>query len=496
MLPVRTDADKLLRTYIHRNGSWQADPLMKGALAAAGDPAAGVAWILDLARSATDRASFLRWLARATWLPEAQRAAVYQAAIDAAGALVNASFGDARVASENAWRNSQIEYAEYLVNHQRASEAAQIVSSLPEDYRKQQAGQVASLDVRIAAQTGTLPALLERYRRDANPPPAEDLQRAANELSRNGNTMASRQVLEYLYVRQLEAREFTQAVFLGLAEIRLDQNDVAGAVTLLRRMTNVAGEPFENLTEAGRLLLRKGHAAEATEFLKARVQALPWDEAAKALLGRATADTGLLATVAGSSAAPYSARVEAARSLREAKAIPLKTSSAELNLLSSAAIAPLDAEKPYAYAARIDAATQATDPAVKLRLLRGAVAIDPSHTEDKVQIFKIAYAAKRYQAAVAALYPLHPFDQEQEPYEAAAPDFLPLRELADAYAKLGQLKAALYYYRADKHSENETRALEAQVEMQALNEKRRPKISAQLEQDHLILPRLKQGATQ
>ena len=502
---VRPDADKLLRTYIRRNGSWQADPMMKGALAASGDPASGVAWILDLSRTANDRASFLKWLARADWLPEGQRPLVYQSSIDAAAAVLHTSFGDARTAAENELRIAQIDSAEYLINHDRAVDAARILAALPDAYRRDHVGQLAVLEVRIAAQQGTLPELLDRYRKDvATAPPADDLQRAANELTAHGNAAPSHQLLEYLYTRQLDAREFTQAVFLGLAEIRLDQNDVPGAVSLLRRMTRIMGEPFDNLAEAGGLLLRKGHPAEAVEFLNARVKAQPWDETAKGLLGQATGDANLLATVAGSSTAPYAVRVDAAR---HSKANPLRTNSAELNLLSTAAIVPAGAEKPYFYVARIDAAAEASDPAIKLRLLRGAVAIDPSHAEDKIQIFSIAYAAKRYQTAVAALHPLRvPMEDfySEEGFLPEAQNRAEIaRQLANAYVRLGQSQPALHFYRvalkldpSDKQSEAERQQLTAQTELEMLNQQRQPKISAKLEQDHLILPRLKQGAAQ
>ena len=171
-----------------------------------------------------------------------------------------------------------------------------------------------------------------------------------------------------------------------------------------------------------------------------------------------------------------------------------------------------NAEKPYSYASRIDAAAQATDPAVKLRLLQGAVAIDPNHADDKVQIFRIAYAAKRYETAVAAFYPLHDEVRDSDDsYERPMPAFLPeaqnraeiAHQLADAYLKLGRPQPALYFYRialqlnpADKPAETARQQLVAQAELRMLNNQRRPKIGAKLEQDHLILPRLRQGAGQ
>ena len=47
---VRDDVEKLLRTYIRRNGSFQIEGILEGVLAASGDPAAGVTWIAELSR--------------------------------------------------------------------------------------------------------------------------------------------------------------------------------------------------------------------------------------------------------------------------------------------------------------------------------------------------------------------------------------------------------------------------------------------------------------
>src|SRR5205085_3014564 len=51
---LRADADTLLKLYIRRNGGFQSEPLLTGAMAMAGDPANGVAWIADLSNSARD----------------------------------------------------------------------------------------------------------------------------------------------------------------------------------------------------------------------------------------------------------------------------------------------------------------------------------------------------------------------------------------------------------------------------------------------------------
>ena len=58
LAPLKDDIDELLRLYIRRNGAFQVEPLLKGVMAAAGDPAAGVDWIAEMSRSAATRCSF------------------------------------------------------------------------------------------------------------------------------------------------------------------------------------------------------------------------------------------------------------------------------------------------------------------------------------------------------------------------------------------------------------------------------------------------------
>ncbi len=211
-------------------------------------------------------------------------------------------------------------------------------------------------------------------------PPLENLQNAATELKQKGEAAPARQVLEFVYNRQLESYQFSAATFLGLAEIRLDQGDTKAALALLHRMTLVVGEPFENLSDAAELLNKTGHPAEALPFLSDRVRAVPWDLAAKTELGELLAAAGqdrdrgiqMLRAAAESNDATYETRVNAARFLSEARAAELATASVELNLLSGQArISAASAEKPYFYHARVLAAAQSSDAAVKLRLLEG-----------------------------------------------------------------------------------------------------------------------------
>ena len=112
---VRPTADNLLRVYIHRNGAYQVEPLLQGAMKAAGVPAAGVAWILDLSQSAPNRMEFLGGIADAQWIPEAHRRPIYEKIVNLAKAQVAGSFGTARTTAEASLNDWQLRWIAYLL---------------------------------------------------------------------------------------------------------------------------------------------------------------------------------------------------------------------------------------------------------------------------------------------------------------------------------------------------------------------------------------------
>src|SRR5262249_4216029 len=158
--------------------------------------------------------------------------------------------------------------------NKRSQQARTVIDELAPPARAAMSDRLFPLEVRLAAAAGTLPELLERYAADpsGNPPPAP-LFRAAADFRKVGDVQNARRVLEFAYTRQIENHELTSANLLGLAEIRLQQNDLASAMELLRRLTLAVGEPFENLAPAADLLLRYKHPSEAAQLLRQRVQA-------------------------------------------------------------------------------------------------------------------------------------------------------------------------------------------------------------------------------
>ncbi len=547
---VRPDVDRVLRTYVRRNGSYQIDSLLRAVINASGDPAAGAAWIAELGKIAPDQVEFLANAVKWSWIPEDQRPVLYAALVQSAKQKMESTFGEARGFAETELRNRQFEWVEYLVEHKQTQQAQRALLDIPEDVRKTRMNQAVPLEVRIAAQAGTLGAMIVRFSKDpSSAPPLEDMQKAASDLQAHGDGASARQLLEFVYNQQLESHQFNAPMFLGLAEIRLAQGDTKTAVTLLRRMILITGEPFEHLSDAAELLSRTGHAPEALDFLADRVRSTPWDYAAKAELGRLQAkDQGavILRAVAEAADAPYEVRANAARAIGESKDTALTTASAELNLLSSASPIPAaSAEKPYFYRARITAAAQSSDLAAKIRLLQGAASIVPAADETKLQLFDAAYRAKHYQTALAALYPLlehgaimvpeepppvagsDQISEDQSANRYVADQFVsvvvryarhegqpapvdPARraaiagELADCYAKMNMSREAAFYYGialqiqpSDANAKNQIRSLQAQLELQRANRQRKPVVTENLEQDHVVRPRLtRQGGVQ
>jgi tetratricopeptide (TPR) repeat protein len=130
---VRDDVEKLLRTYIRRNGNYQVDVLLEAAVAASADVAAGVAWIAELSRSAANPAQFVSALIDRPWIPDAQRDVLYARIVEASDLRVSQTFGDQREnAQQEAW-SRRIEWAKFLVGRRRNDRARTVWQRCGED---------------------------------------------------------------------------------------------------------------------------------------------------------------------------------------------------------------------------------------------------------------------------------------------------------------------------------------------------------------------------
>jgi predicted Zn-dependent protease len=385
LLPqLRDEADRVVRAYIRRNGSYRAAPILEGALAAAGDPAQGADWLVDLSRAAPSPIALLSELVAARWFPEGRKEPVYQRILTLAQDQVTKTFGAEHSTALQTLHHWQLRWIDFLLENRRTADAQTAFNDLAEDFRDPRHYGIARIMVLLAAHANKLEDLLHQFQQAPQKAPSlEDLLGVARALQ-EADPVNARRLLEYVYTRQIDERDFTPANFLGLAEVRLQQSNLTQAVALLQRMNRVAGEPFENLAAAGDLLVKMGHPAEAAEFYGRRAKAVPWDDDARLKLAQAEEAANsqrndaiqLFTSLASFPNAIYARRASAAESLAALEAPAPTLGSAELEwLIRGGPVA--GAESPGFFYARLRAAREAADPATKIRLLLVAIAIHP-----------------------------------------------------------------------------------------------------------------------
>jgi tetratricopeptide (TPR) repeat protein len=350
-----------------------------------------------------------------------------------------------------------------------------------------------------------------------------------------GDKVSAQKILEIVFNREIEQHNLNASNLLGLAEIRLDRNDLPGALTLLRRMTLVVGEPFQNHEAAAALLERKGRSTEAAQFRAELVKAVPWDLEAKERLAESQASAGgdtssglkMLSDVAASSASPYALRVAAAKSfarLRGTTEVAFKTGSGELDLLSAKQPPnPVAADKAFFYEARLKAADGANSLDVRVGLLRGALEYFPFVDTARPPLFRAAMQQSKYQVAVSAMEPLAETGAlaavSTAPSTGVEPDFANelsgtansaglsqsdraqiLAGLAQALEKLERYDQAVNTYQQAIRLENTAankaelrkslNAVRTVVNRRKLNLSRQPMVRPELEQVNVVRPRL------
>jgi tetratricopeptide (TPR) repeat protein/predicted Zn-dependent protease len=513
LLPeLREPADAMARAYIGRNGAYGADTLFAAAFRAAGDAASGTDWLVDLAGAAPNPIDALGAIAKASWLPDLQRDRVYERIITLSDAAVARQFGAAQSAAQAQLERWRVERLRSLVDTKQAARAEAWLRAWPEDAASRQAAGTVTLEARIAAALGTLDPLLDRYARDESLPVNLDaLRDAATALRRGGQAAPARRIMEFVYTRQLDRDELSAPIFLGLAEIRLQQANLPAAMELLHRLTLVTGEPFENLAACGALLERLNHPAEALEFRRARVQAAPWDTAAQIALARAEmADAkdragalARLARITGSPAEHYAARVEAARLFASSGGQLDRPPASELDWLRApASMTVAAADQPMFVAARLAYAerTPAPEPAARAALLMAAVASDPGNIGLRVPLFRAWLAADKPVDAIDAIQPVLRHGRTLTNIGLTAADRARLaRELGDAHRRRDRLPEAVRFYTLALEGQTAVERKALRARMATINEEiarrgrnaaRRPRIGETLDQAQLVRPRI------
>ncbi|MGA2346272.1 MAG: hypothetical protein ABSF93_09720, partial [Candidatus Sulfotelmatobacter sp.] len=543
---LKPDADAILRTYLRRNGNYRSNALLHSVYAAAGDPAAATAWMLDLSSAAHDPATILADVADASWIPLAHRAPIYQRILESKEGAVSKRNGLERQYAEQDLGSWQLRWVQYLVRTKQYAAAAGAIAALPDETRATQAGALVPLDLQVAAQVGTLDEKLTSYRAEPQKAPTSEILRiAARGLFESGDKQSARKILELVFAREIEEHTLVAANFLGLAEIRLASGDTAGALDLLHRLVVAVGNPFENLDPAAALMEKTGHNAEAIEFLDQLVKSAPWDSSYRLRLAKAKLAAGQDAAVAQAALTAIASAPNASYDLRLKSAVALAgrahsdLGSAELNLLAGdpAAITAAAADKFYFYAARLKAAQNAPDIPAKLRLLSHCIIDFPRRDEARVPLFQAAATANANEYAVGVMesllqtqflrdtaavtgneneneeaqiassgYEEEDSDDEANAQAAVATKLSRAQQaevaqmLGDTMSRLNRLDDAVAYYDSARRVESSpaTRKVllrkisdaKATLRIQRQNAARQPLLHEALEQDRVVRPQL------
>ena len=454
---VRGEIAQLIGDYYQRNHQYRLHELIEPAARASLKSGEGMEWLLELGRSMANPETMLNTLMSLAELTPAQRIALQRDQIALLEKQVQGGFGDNRFYLTARVRAARAQLVTMLLDAGDAKSAAEF-ALVGEGY--------AALEIRVAAKTGALDRLIERYAAaPEKSPDARILREAALELREEHDEQGARALLEFTYEREIHDGHLDAANFLGLAEVKLQRGDEATAVRLLNRMSLVEQDGFETLLPAAELLGRYGRKTAAAEFLRRRVKAVPWDARARLQLGD-------YASVMDDSQADYRLRADAARMAGRSFAA--------------------DVMKPYHVEARIDAARQSRDPEMRLRLWRQALAIAPGDERARLGALEAAISARHDSLALA----LAPMELKQLPAEKRAPI---AEALAGAAERLDDLKAAESYLQMAVDASAAGRraaptrkrdALAAELDRRMKNAARQPVIKNIIEQDQVVRPRV------
>jgi Tfp pilus assembly protein PilF len=512
---MRPDIEHLLGDYYQRNRDYRLNELIDAAARAAIASGEDTAWLVELGRSIDNPEMVVYALMRIPGLTDAQRIALQRELVAARAKQANGMFGDSRTSAEYQEAHARWQLVSMLLDAGDVKGAAAEWSQLSPT---QASGFDSTVEIRLSARTGTLAALFERYRtRPETATSADVLLRAVVALRNDHEESAARQLLEFTYERELREGRLQAANFLGLAEVKLQGNDTAAGIALLNRMALVVEDGFDTLLPAGELLSKYGKTAEAADFIRRRVKAVPWDSEAEVHLARMLAPgdaerAPLLNAAVNDSLAAYATRAEAAR-LGGAGA-----TGTELALLASRVITPEAAAKPYQVEARILAAGGTPDTVLRLRLYQEALSLAPADERARLGAVRSALGARQDSLAVALAHgrpqPVNDYSPGaryygrsgvMRPYRqppAASPLPADLAEgLAGAAERLDDLNVAQSQWNAaiaalpvgDAHRvavERHLKELAAEQDRRAKNAARQPVIKDVIEQDQRVRPRI------
>lgn len=517
---ISDDINTMLQVYVHRNGEYRTEPLLKVCYKANGS---SLPWVLQVASAATDPTELLNELRQSSWIEISQRSQLLQRVADLIRAKSDPTQHNYELGSVEAG------LVRSLLRDGNTAGVHTVLDQVPADVRNDSPW--VELKLQLAEAENNISQLVAEWRRNPDTAPsAESLQSAATDL----NSPAKHAVMRFVYERALDQRQLTAANFLGLAAIDLDEGKKDAAVELLQRLTLAGSDLYGDTDSAAGLLENHGLYAEAMPFLQTLTGAFPWRADYKIRLAVAQLKTdshnaaalATLVSAASDSKATYADRLHAAKAI-EGRG-PATTGSGELDLLArGSCISADEANHPFFVEARLAAASCSKDNHQRETLLRAAIADTPSNQSLRVRYVIAAFSAQMPDRALIAYEPLKQANlfgggqpqqtsdevNDEQPAEPPIQPAVPLLtsqeanklawDLIHSHEKRRETTEALELLQQAISTENDaTRKQALTNEQTKLNEdearleenaSRAPKIQDAVEQDHVVRPRLLPG---
>ncbi len=562
----RAQLNGLLHTYVKYSDAFGLKPMLQSSLSDAKNPGETTALILELSRDAHEQLEFLGSFVQPHSKLSLRMEPLYRRILELAR---QERTKEATFDTRYTLREWQIKWFEFLLSTKQYAKLQTEIDSVKKAqkalFKKKKTaideedesdeddfeGNLVKIQLRLAAATNTLDAYMQSFNDSEHPPSSRLLKKAARDLQQAGDRQPARRILEFVFRREVEDHNLNAPNMLALAEIRIEDGEVQPAVELMRRMTLVAGAPFETQEPAAALLMRTGHPQEAISFLKELAEAAPWNAGYRANLAQAQIAANVdaeaarktLAAIAADKTAPYEVRVAGAKALKHSDSA-LDLGSQELKLLASGRqLTMQEANQPLFWAARVQA-SQNLEPAQRAQILRLALADYPQGDSVRPTLLSIAMQAGDYHLAIAGMEPLiksnwldlnrtygyysyqdleeddddsdssdsinagsYDMQAEASEQEPASLEKLPAaqkaeiaRQIGTAFEKLDELPEAIRHLKeasrlepsvaARKQIDQQARQLREVLDQRKENSSRQPQIHAELEQLNVVRPRL------
>ncbi len=392
---LKRDADNMLRAYARRNGAYNFTPFLEGIVDHAPDSRAAFEWIIQLSELPNMDGVLGQVLAE-DWIPPGAKDSLYRAEIELRRKAVSAAFGEQATQLREELKQRMIEYARYLEAQRRWADEWKLLQQIQPG-----ADRPRDLLLTAGALTGHLDDLLSEFRTTPDMAPSgEQVLGVSASLRKLGHRDLALRLEEFEYQRELQTNWAPASAWFGLARVRFEQKRNDEGLSLVRDVTLSVGAPFENLPEAVHLLEDVGLKNDAVRYASEWKTAEPWNNEAQLAFARLKGDADLVDAVRSSPNAPYSIRVRAAQSMRDmGRAVD---GSDELALLTHKSITPQQASQAFYVQARLAAARESSIVSEKVQLYRGAIALDPTLRDARLDLAEAALSTKQDTLGLAA----------------------------------------------------------------------------------------------